>query len=490
MHAPTVTTQPLRLLQATAVLFVLLKLLYFVLLPPIGDEAYYWLWGQHPALSYFDHPPLHAWLLGLVSLVFGWNLYSLRLLTWVTFAINAWVFWQMAKRLAPENPRPWFWTTLLIYMGSPIMLVLGAISFHDHLLITLCLLSGYCFVGFTDDWNSGKERFGRLYLAGLFLGLAVLTKYNGALLGLGFLLVIVSDRGLRPLLLRWQTYLAGFLAIVIQAPVLYWNISNGFASYRFHAVDRWNGHIEFSPDDMAATLIASAIILTPFLVWPLIRTLRPEGTPFERRLREVAGAAFGLSTLAIAVLSAIVDVPNYWNVVAYPLAFPLLVKTIRTRVTFWLHLLAGATLTVLFLIEMGFSPIVNLPGLAFGTAYSNYDWDRVAGIVAAAQKDHPGTFLGATRYTTAAQLAFALKNPDVTDISDRPSEFTYWFDKPAHRGQSAIVLAAPFIPISYASTEFRHVTLLENIQIHDVFGAPAGTYQLYFAEDYCGGVCG
>jgi hypothetical protein len=25
---------------------------------PIGDEAYYWLWGQHMALSYFDHPPL------------------------------------------------------------------------------------------------------------------------------------------------------------------------------------------------------------------------------------------------------------------------------------------------------------------------------------------------------------------------------------------------------------------------------------------------
>src|SRR6185437_12471207 len=127
---PRVAAQPLWLLMAGVGFFVLLKLAYFLYLPPIGDEAYYWLWGQHPELSYLDHPPLHAWLLGLVSLIFGWNLYSLRLLTWLTFGVNAWIFWLFAKRLAPENPRPWFWATLLIYLGSPIMFVLGTISFH------------------------------------------------------------------------------------------------------------------------------------------------------------------------------------------------------------------------------------------------------------------------------------------------------------------------------------------------------------------------
>ena len=30
--------------------------------PVIDDEAYYWIWSRHPALSYLDHPPLVAWL--------------------------------------------------------------------------------------------------------------------------------------------------------------------------------------------------------------------------------------------------------------------------------------------------------------------------------------------------------------------------------------------------------------------------------------------
>ena len=32
------------------------------LLPLTADEAYYWLWSQHLAWGYFDHPPMIAWL--------------------------------------------------------------------------------------------------------------------------------------------------------------------------------------------------------------------------------------------------------------------------------------------------------------------------------------------------------------------------------------------------------------------------------------------
>ena len=44
------------------------------------DEAYYWMWGQHPALSYYDHPPLNSWLLSLSSAVFGSIVWGLILL--------------------------------------------------------------------------------------------------------------------------------------------------------------------------------------------------------------------------------------------------------------------------------------------------------------------------------------------------------------------------------------------------------------------------
>ena len=37
--------------------------------PLIGDEAYYWLWSRRPALGYFDHPPMVAWLITLSTAV-------------------------------------------------------------------------------------------------------------------------------------------------------------------------------------------------------------------------------------------------------------------------------------------------------------------------------------------------------------------------------------------------------------------------------------
>ena len=48
------------LLLAIALYFVAVRLLFTFGVFPIADEAYYWMWGQHPALSYFDHPPLQA----------------------------------------------------------------------------------------------------------------------------------------------------------------------------------------------------------------------------------------------------------------------------------------------------------------------------------------------------------------------------------------------------------------------------------------------
>lgn len=486
---PPIARQPVLALQAAVFVLVVLKLVYFVTLPPIGDEAYYWLWGQRLALSYLDHPPLHAWLMRLMSLLFGWNLYSLRALTWVTFAGTAWALWLFSKRLSPDNARPWFWAALATYLGSPLLFVLSSISFHDHLLMVLCLFSGYFFLTFAEGWQAGKPGFGRLYLAALILGLAVLTKYNALFLGVGFLIFILINPKFRPLLGRWQTYAAAAIGIAVQAPVFYWNIANGFASYRFHAVDRWTGEVGFDPIGLAFTLTAGALTLSVFLVLPVLRVYeKSEGTAFERLNRSLAGIVLAISSGVILLIAMFVLVSSYWNVVAYPLCFPVLVAIIRTRTVFWLHIVFGAFISILFLIDMSVTPITQVIGVPPLGVYTNYDWDKVAAVVSAAHAQNPTSFLAATRYTTAAQLAFALGDPNVTDISDRHTEFTFWFDPTAHVGQSALVLAAPFIPIDYAKLRFKSVTLLQTIPITR-FGTELGTYQLYKADGYCGGVC-
>ena len=41
----------------------LIRLVYALKLPLTGDEAYFWEWERHPALGYYDHPPMAGWIL-------------------------------------------------------------------------------------------------------------------------------------------------------------------------------------------------------------------------------------------------------------------------------------------------------------------------------------------------------------------------------------------------------------------------------------------
>src|SRR5262245_56411633 len=52
-------------------------------LPVFAQEAYYWAYAQHPDLSYFDHPPMVAWLIWFGTLLFGDGVVGVRLGTWL-----------------------------------------------------------------------------------------------------------------------------------------------------------------------------------------------------------------------------------------------------------------------------------------------------------------------------------------------------------------------------------------------------------------------
>ena len=44
----------------------------------LPEEAYYWMYWQHPSLSYFDHPPMVAWLIGAGTRLFGDTEFGVR----------------------------------------------------------------------------------------------------------------------------------------------------------------------------------------------------------------------------------------------------------------------------------------------------------------------------------------------------------------------------------------------------------------------------
>ncbi|HEY9011577.1 MAG TPA: glycosyltransferase family 39 protein [Devosia sp.] len=455
---------------------------------PDGDEAYYWLWGQHLELSYFDHPPLNAWLQRGMSVIFGWNVVGLRALTWATLAGTLAIFWSFARRLAPGDRWATFWCLSAVYLCSPVFFLMTTAALHDHLMLFLCLASAYFFLRFAERYELGEVRHRDLYLGAALLGFAVLTKYTAAVYGIGVGLFFLLRPQLRPMLATPHPWLAALLSIAVQAPVIWWNVTEGFPTFTYHFDTRWTGGVSLSLENAIQTIprfiVYSLLTLSPLLIVPMLRGIlgEPE-TPFADRLKSLAVPTFLTSSVLMLLASAAVVIAFYWNILAYLLLFPLAVRFIGRGWQFWGHALLGLAAAVLLAVNTTQVPVAALFGAYDRASAFNFGWRELATEMRAAETNHPGAFLATTRFNSAAQLAFALQDPDVTAIRPETDQFDYWFDPAAHAGRDALILADSDIGIDDAATHFTRVTLLREVPISRQ-GRPLLTYRIYLGEGY------
>lgn len=457
------TSKPAYAVRAAIVALLLLKLYFMLFSPPIGDEAYYWMWGQKPAWSYLDHPPLNAWLLGLSSLL-GWSIWTLRLPALLTLAGNLWIFWLWAKRLQPDNPAGWWWSTVAIYLATPLLFLMSSIAFNDHLLVFLCLAAAHLFLAFAEKWTATGHGFRWLYAAAIVLGLAVLTKYNAVLFAVGVAAFFALHAPLRPLWRSPHLYLAALLAIVMQAPVLGWNVTEGFASFNFHMSERWNGTASSNAAGNAPVyLLLTLLLFSPFLFSAITSIVtRRVGGDTGGAMRVLALSVFLISTIAMLVLSLFVQVAFYWNIVALVPMIALVAGSMR-RWLLALHVIYGLIFAVGCTINFTTIPLENLRGGYDWTTSSTFGWPAVASRIAALKQTNDIGFVVASRYTTAAQLGFAMHDPDVVTIAQRHDQYDYWFTPADHIGQNALVVGDPVEGVGYVEQFFDSLTPLETV---------------------------
>ena len=479
------TDRPIVAAQIVFGVLLLLKVYMAATMPPVGDEAYYWMWGQKLDWSYFDHPPLHAWLLGLMSRLFGWNLFALRALTWLTLAGTLWIFWLWSKRLKPDDPAAWFWPTAAVYLASPMFFLMGSIAFHDHLLIFLCLASAHCFLVFAEHWETSGKGWRWLYLAALLLGLAALTKYNAILLALGLAIFLVAHPPARPLWRSPHLYLAAVLSLAVQAPVIWWNVARHFASYEYHLVERWND-VPFEPGPLSLLRFVGLTVshLSPLLLPPIVLLIRrPLGEPFADRARTLALSVLAISCAITLAMSLFVQVLFYWNIVAFVLLMPLLVGWMNRRWMLNVHFGYGIAAILFMLFDMTMVPVANLTGQYDWTFSSMRGWPEVAARIAVLEQNEHTSFVATTRYTTAAQLGFAMHDPEVTDLSSRHDQYGIWFDAAAHDGQDALVVSDPILGLAEVAPRFDSLTPLETVP-YTAFGQTIYAPTIYLGRHF------
>ncbi len=476
-------------LQLVVGLFLALRLYYDLRADLFGDEAYYWMWGQRLGWSYFDHPPLHAWLLRPVSAIAGWHVFSVRLLTWVTLGGVLLIFRHWSRLLSPETPSLAFWRTTAIYLASPIFFGMTMIAYNDHLLVALSLLAIHCFVVFSTRHATAAPHATRwLYFAAVALGLALLTKYNAIFVGLGFAALFLFDRNLRPLLKTPHPWLAGLLAIAMQAPVVWWNLTEGLASFRYHLDDRWQGDAwQIHPMHPVNFLLLTFVVWSPFLIWPLVRMIRaPALSPFEGAAKRLVVTIFAISTISLVAISLVLDAYYYWNIVAFVGLMPLLVRFMGNPWLRWSHIVFGLVAAGLIVTNFSITPIGNAIGRRDNGSSINYGWTEIADHMRAVEAKAPADLVAATRYSTTSQLGFALGTTEAVKISPEHSQYDYWQDDTSYAGKSALILVdeADKSPVLlYLKAHFANLKQVDAFNI-DRFGKTLYRWRIFRGEGY------
>ncbi len=250
--------------------FTLLRLVLAAAVPLLPQEAYYWSWSRHLDWSYFDHPPLATYSIALTTAVFGQTVFGIKLAS---------VLWSLGWNLV--------WARLVLDMYGDRRLAFWSLAALNHTVVyemfgvaptpDAPLLFAWS-AAIWAVWKATQTGLARWWFAaGAFIGLSWLGKYSGVLLlPIVFLYLLTSPR-LRHWLLKPQPWLAALLALLIFAPVLWWNSQHDWVSLAFQSSRRMGDMGGFRPRYFAMLVGTQFLLLTPYVFVIVVATLWRDG---------------------------------------------------------------------------------------------------------------------------------------------------------------------------------------------------------------------
>ena len=207
-------------------------LVFAAFLPAADDEVYYWSWARPLQFSYYDHPPLTAYLIRLSIDVFGNSIFGFRVPACLATVFVVVVIAHLSR---PKSLLPGI-------LLSPLFTVGAVLITPDAPL--LCAWAAYVWwlvevhrrlTPFADEgaeYANAPLPWWLWLVGGTILGCGVLGKYTMALaVPSGF----ASFWIVRHLWRRWLPgyVLHGVVAFVVASPILIHNIQHDFVPLLF-----------------------------------------------------------------------------------------------------------------------------------------------------------------------------------------------------------------------------------------------------------------
>lgn len=262
-----------------------LRMLGLGALPLIGDEAYYRLWSEQLAPSYYDHPAGVALMIRASTILAGEGEFGVRWLNAVLGLLTAVVAVAVGRRMLSR--RAGAFAGAAVALGAP-FLVVARFVYTDVLHLLGVLLNLLAFEGLISEDDRPGDARGVLF--GLTLVVLLNTKYSAYLYAAALGGWILLER--RDLLRRRAFWIGVGMGVVGLLPVVLWNAAHGWISFRWQLAHFGLGAPGADAPSPVAQVLANAkhawVYLTPPVFLAGIVGLGRLGRPRERLLTLVA----------------------------------------------------------------------------------------------------------------------------------------------------------------------------------------------------------
>jgi 4-amino-4-deoxy-L-arabinose transferase-like glycosyltransferase len=386
-----------KLLTVAVLIILLLRVAFIGLMGLMPQDAYYSFYGEHPALSYFDHPPAIAYLLKTFTTIFGRKVFAIKLADTFVTLLTLCSFYKLAGYfLSPRRTD----NALLILFSTLMVTILSLVSTPDVPLLLCWTLSLLCL--YKAIFQSKQVWW---ILAGICMGLTFDSKYTGLLVPAGVILFLILSNKYRRLFLSSQSWLAVLFFGMTISPVIIWNVRNNFASFRFQSSERVNSfHINVI--DFLGVAGHQAAVLMPVLLFALCWLVYRIIKKYTWRIATIPQKKLFLLCFFIPVfagfflVSFVTWVKLNWMMPAYITGIILIAPYFSKQLIRW-QLCVALVVHLGLAIEILFYPVaVKSDDIWMG-------WESLAYDVKVLQQQYPQDFIfSADDYKTSAILNF------------------------------------------------------------------------------------
>jgi glycosyltransferase involved in cell wall biosynthesis len=389
-------------------------------------EAYHWLYAQHPALGYYDHPGMIGWLIWLSTALFGDSPLGVRMLTFIGSAIATWLVYLTGRRLYDESAGRLAALLFAVTFGT---LKFGSMATPDAPLLLFWVAAlwsmSHAIMGCRTSW---------WLAAGLFAGLAMLSKYTAVFLPAGVFLFLLFSREHRTWLRRKEPYLAALVALVVFSPTIAWNAQHRWESFAYQGVGRLHDLNIETHSHVLVFARRQLEVLTPFVaLWAwgvgVLTVLKWPRVPWPNRFLTAVGLPMLMAFTAVALGRS---ARGHWILPGGATLFLLAAAVVVRggRLGKWLM---GGTVAVCML---GLMAVAGARELDKGEGLG---WHQLARKVDDLRPD----FVMAQDYHVAAHMAYHLRPRtavDFTAIGQGGKSFRHWWRGSEFEGRDAVIV--------------------------------------------------